>query len=77
MQNSSDLAHFEMKILIIFLHFHEKSNLSRAGRLMLTLEVENEACERLLSRLWWYKCHRGTLLREGTPTVSAFGKEVK
>ena len=45
------------------------SELVVAGRPMLTLEVKNEACERLISRLWWYKCYRGTLLREGTPPV--------
>ena len=43
------------------------SELVGAGRPMVMLEVENEACERLVSRLWWYKCYRGTLLREGTP----------
>ena len=55
------------------------SELVVAGRPMLMLEVENEACERLVSRLWWYKCYRGTLLREGTPPVSAFAlrNEVK
>ena len=36
---------------------------------LVTLYLENEACERLVSRLWWYKCYRGTLLREGTPPV--------
>ena len=37
--------------------------------------VENEACGRLVSRLWWYKCYRWTLLREGTPPV--LGVETK
>ena len=37
--------------------------------------LQNEACERLISRLWWYKCYRGTLLREGTPPVHGVENE--